>query len=542
MSSGGVQLPEAKSAGAAGRWGRIHLGIVAAGALLLALMANYDALWFDEAYSVGMAAHSFEEMWTIGAADVHPVLYYWVLHCVYLVFGQNIVAYRLVSVAGVVALAMLGYTHVRKDFGPRCGMIFTLLVFLVPWAVRVALQIRMYSWLALAVMVAAIYGWRIVSRLRDGGCSDANSADPVPLGWWAAMAVASLAAAYLHYYGAMAAFCVQAMVLLAVARTASGRLRNIACWGGFAAVAVAAFLPWLSVAASQAGAVSGGFWITLGYPDAVSEIALFPFNAPEATGFMGRQFAGLDTSCLGVALFLVLLAVEAACIFSFGRALGGDANERSDSPAARYRGVVCFMLGVYLGTIALAWLASLVLGQAILYFRYLAAALGPVLLSMALVLSCLVDRRLKVASWALVAVFALITYGSIAITAYSPENAAPLRAYGQLCEEVTAESGGEAPLVFSDSEATASIVAESGEGLPIVYLDPAYKYKAFEPRFVVDPLWEQLLQGYQGRAIFIGAEETAAAFAERFGGEVVSSEGLFHPYSSNWLIYSVIAF
>ena len=108
MSSGGVQLPEAKSTGAAGRWGRIHLGIVAAGALLLALMANYDALWFDEAYSVGMAAHSFEEIWTIGAADVHPVLYYWMLHCVYLVFGQNIVVYRLVSVAGDVGVGGLG--------------------------------------------------------------------------------------------------------------------------------------------------------------------------------------------------------------------------------------------------------------------------------------------------------------------------------------------------------------------------------------------------------------------------------------------------
>ena len=180
MSSGGVQLPEAKSTGAAGRWGRIHLGIVAAGALLLALMANYDALWFDEAYSVGMAAHSFEEIWTIGAADVHPVLYYWMLHCVYLVFGQNIVVYRLVSVAGAVALAMLGYTHVRKDFGPTVGMLFSALVFLVPWSMHVALQIRMYAWLMVAVMVAAIYGWRLTAQLlRNGHCRLLHPADGV---------------------------------------------------------------------------------------------------------------------------------------------------------------------------------------------------------------------------------------------------------------------------------------------------------------------------------------------------------------------------
>ncbi len=95
--------------------------------------------------------------------------------------------------------------------------------------------------------------------------------------------------------------------------------------------------------------------------------------------------------------------------------------------------------------------------------------------------------------------------------------------------------------MFSDDLA-ASIISASGEGLPIVYIDPQEAYRALEPGMIMDFSWHQLLDGYGGKALFVGAPETAAAFAERFGGEVVSSESFFHPYSDNWFIYSVIAF
>ncbi len=523
----------------AGDWLRVaHLVVLVAGIVFLAAFANYDALWFDEAYSVGMAAHSFEEIWTIGATDVHPILYYWMLHVVYLMAGPNVAAYRLVSVAGIGVLALLGFTHVRRDFGPKAGLLFTLLVFLTPWSIHAALQIRMYAWLAAAVMVAATYGWRIICRLRENG-SRGEDDWCIPLSWWAALALSSLMAAYLHYYGAIAAFCVQALVLYWVVQTPVGRRRNVLCWAAFAAAAVVGYLPWLLVAASQAAHVSGGFWISLAYPGAVAEIALFPFDAPETTAFFGREFAGTDISAAGGVPFLAVLGIAAACLFLLGKAF--VLQEGLQLAESRFSAIGYF-LGVYLGTMAVVAIASLLLGQAILYFRYLVAVIGPLLLVFALAFELIDSRWIKGCAAALLAVFALVTYVSTAQVAYSPQNDEGLEAYGRLCEQVQAENGGVAPLVVSDDWSTPSFIAMSGEGLPIVYMQDMPAYKALEPGMVIDPSWEALLDDYRGLAIFVGANETADAFARQFGGEVLGSESFYHPYSDSWLIYSVIDF
>ncbi len=517
---------------------RLHLTLLVLGALFFALSANYTALWFDEAYSVGIAAHPFGEIWTIGAADVHPVLYYWMLHCVYLLFGHNVVAFRLVSALGGWLLALLGYTHVRRDFGARCGFAFTLLVFLVPWSVRIALQIRMYSWVALAVMVAVVYGWRIAVRL--GRAADKSpSSGPVPLAWWAALALSSLAAAYLHYYGAIAAFCVQCVVLVAVLRNRSQRNRGLRRWFLFAVAAVLAYLPWLFVVVGQAKTVSGGFWIAFEFPGTFAELALFPFNTPETMKLLGHEVGGIGTTEISLALWLLLLGCVVACAYAYGRALP---NSVSFEKNGRKLGPVAYCLVVYLGTALVAGIASFVIHQPILFFRYLAAAVGPLLLVMAFVLTRIKQKAIMAVSAVALVVVGAVNYCTLEISAHDPTNDEGLAAYGVVCESAIRANGGGETLAFSDSEGTASIVAECAEGLPIIYTDPAEKYRAFEPRFVIDSAWEQLLDGYRGQAIFIGAEETAAAFADRFGGEVLRSEGYFHPYSSNWLIYSVIEF
>ena len=99
-----------------------HLVLLLAGACFLMTNAFHGNVWFDESYSVGIASKPFSEIWSIGANDVHPVLFYWCLHVLYLVFGSNVLVYRLFAVAGTVALAALGATHLRRDFGWRVGV------------------------------------------------------------------------------------------------------------------------------------------------------------------------------------------------------------------------------------------------------------------------------------------------------------------------------------------------------------------------------------------------------------------------------------
>ena len=110
-----------------------HGLILGLGALFFLTTAFHGNIWFDESYSVAIASHSFVDIWNIGANDVHPVLFYWALHCLYIVFGENLVVYRLFTIVGVLALASLGLTHVRKDYGEKAGLLFTFFVLSTPF-------------------------------------------------------------------------------------------------------------------------------------------------------------------------------------------------------------------------------------------------------------------------------------------------------------------------------------------------------------------------------------------------------------------------
>ena len=57
-----------------------HILLLVAGAAFLLTDAFHGNVWFDESYSVGIANHSFADIWYYSSGDVHPVLIYWALH------------------------------------------------------------------------------------------------------------------------------------------------------------------------------------------------------------------------------------------------------------------------------------------------------------------------------------------------------------------------------------------------------------------------------------------------------------------------------
>ena len=145
-----------------------HIAVIVIGIIFVSLGAFHSNLWFDESYSVGLARHTFGEIWSIGGHDVHPILYYWMLRIVYLMTGGTIMAYRIFSVIPIAIMIILGYTHIRKDFGEKVGAIFSLLVYTFPVNLVYASEIRMYGWAMFFVMVMAIYAYRIFSNTFAG--------------------------------------------------------------------------------------------------------------------------------------------------------------------------------------------------------------------------------------------------------------------------------------------------------------------------------------------------------------------------------------
>ena len=45
----------------------------------------------------GMAGRNFKDIWNIGGHDVHPVLYYWILHIISLFTNNSVLVLRIFS-------------------------------------------------------------------------------------------------------------------------------------------------------------------------------------------------------------------------------------------------------------------------------------------------------------------------------------------------------------------------------------------------------------------------------------------------------------
>lgn len=196
-----------------------------------------------------IASHPFAEIWSIGSHDVHPVLYYWMLHVVYLVFGKSIVAFRIFTLLGSVAMVLAGITCIARDFGERTGLLFTFLSLFVPIVGFMCLQVRMYSWASFAVALTAVYAYRISTVAMfhaDSGDGEARTQGEVPLRWWAVLFGASLASAYLHYYAAIAAFLINVFPLVDLVRGKAAR-RGRSC-------------PFSAVPQSPLPAIFPGWW------------------------------------------------------------------------------------------------------------------------------------------------------------------------------------------------------------------------------------------------------------------------------------------
>lgn len=277
-----------------------HILLLVAGAAFLLADAFHGNVWFDESYSVGIANHSFADIWYYSSGDVHPVLIYWALHVLSLVFGQNITIYRLFAVAGAIAMAVLGYTHVRRDHGWATGVLFSFFALFTPYISLMAVEIRMYSWATFAVMLCFIYAIRIIgTQLATPPARIAEAARGLkcwagtPRRWWITCFASSLACAYLHYFGAMSAFMINVVLLFALGARAwrhrkrgpnqlpeqavrAGAPLRVLIIGCVAQVAL--YLPWIVTAVtSQMGVVGGTYWAKIVFPTTYIELATYAF-------------------------------------------------------------------------------------------------------------------------------------------------------------------------------------------------------------------------------------------------------------------------
>ena len=341
----------------------------------------HESFWYDEAYSAVIASYL---PWQIPAqvvVDNHPPLYYMLLSIVRLVLGNSEWALRSLSVAGAVGFAALGAGPVRRIFGNRNALLYTIVVLFTPAVHIYSHEARMYSLAICVVTAAALYGYLAVTenRVRD----------------WVFFGAATLASAYLHYYGLIAAFFLHALVLSWILIRRRGQMKTYLT---VAAVVAVAYLPWLLVFIRQTMSAHKAFWLGPLSWDGIKVAFLQPFAYKEQ--FPAVSFARFLSDAT-LPQYLALAWAVVMCLTGLIMAW----RKRTGPEAVFGR----FILLAYLGVVVTTALVSAFLIP-IFFSRYLLVVSGLFLLLVSMGIGMLPGKYLP---WIAVGLFAALNVFTI---------------------------------------------------------------------------------------------------------------------------------
>jgi Dolichyl-phosphate-mannose-protein mannosyltransferase len=151
-----------------GRETWLLLALILLGFGLRVLRLEFQPLWWDEGYSVWFATHPLGQLVALTAQDIHPPLYYALLHGWTSLLGTGPVALRLLSVFAGVLLIPAVYRAARCMFSSRAALLAALLAAINPLAIFYSQEIRMYGLVALLSTGVLLAAWRVLAPPRAG--------------------------------------------------------------------------------------------------------------------------------------------------------------------------------------------------------------------------------------------------------------------------------------------------------------------------------------------------------------------------------------
>ncbi len=396
----------------------IHIAIIIVGSIFIALSCFHTCLWFDESYSIAIANHSFVDIWKIGSYDVHPILYYWMIHIVMILTNNNIIFVRLFSCVPLILMSILGYTHIKKDFDEKTGILFSFLALFMPVCLVYSGEIRMYTWAMFFVTVMCIYAYRIYKSNLEKNNIVVSSKN------WVIFSICSLASAYTHYYGLLIAAIVNITLLVffivnKIKRCHRKNANKIANdseklkddvsnnadknlkYNIISAIAqILLYLPWLRALLAQTSTVSKGYWI-----QKIDSLKILKF---QFTGILNPATQNIP-DWLAWTFIIVMLAYLVFLLWK---------NRKNCKP-------VLFAIYVYVCLILVVCLIDKILNQKILYERYFLNITGLVIFVYAFLMGKDNNKIRLISICSIIVIVSTVTNINMIKTNYDSSNSEP---------------------------------------------------------------------------------------------------------------------
>ena len=225
-------------------------------------------IWYDEAFAILFAEKGLGQMLYgtlaptgAGSADIHPLGYYTFLWGWMKLFGESLIATRLLSIFAGLASVFLVYLISRELFNQKTAETAMLISAFMPFQVHYAQEIRMYAFLALWLLLASY------SFLR--GSKSGNWR------WWILFSLSSALAQYTHN---LAAFFLIPLAVVPLVQRDWKTLRSVLISG---LVAVLLYFPWLIQLPAQLSKVDQSYWVTSpDISDLFTLLVVFTSNVP----------------------------------------------------------------------------------------------------------------------------------------------------------------------------------------------------------------------------------------------------------------------
>jgi uncharacterized membrane protein len=235
------------------------------GAVMRLATLGHRSFWLDEGVTYIIAVKSVADLLSfIAREDVHPPLYYLVLHA-WLAGGDSEVWLRLPSATfGIVSIVLLGVLG-RHLVDERTGVIAALAFAISPLQVWYAQEARMYALVVLLALIMLLCLWQAINS------------PPRPIWWWAGVTVSGTLVLYTSTSGVW--LLAGLNLFLLVYATVQRRWRLLAAWVVSQVAMVTLFLPWLPSQVNQL-AISQrvAFWVATPTIGAVTNL-LADFNS-----------------------------------------------------------------------------------------------------------------------------------------------------------------------------------------------------------------------------------------------------------------------
>ena len=225
-----------------------------AGILILAFFVRLlgivsRPIWYDEAFAIlfaekGLSAMLYGTLAPTGAgsADVHPLGYYTLLWLWMKVFGDSVVATRLLSIiTGLVSVYLIYLVALEMLSDEKTARLSMLFASLAPFQVHYAQEIRMYSLLTMWLLLGT-YAYQRGSRTSHWK-------------WWGLFSISAALAQYTHH---LAAFYLVALALLPMLKRDWKTFYSVSLAGLGALIL---YLPWALQLPAQFAKVQSAYWV-----------------------------------------------------------------------------------------------------------------------------------------------------------------------------------------------------------------------------------------------------------------------------------------